>query len=256
MRIISSIEFNLTVRFCYKSDMLLSGIRLSNLPSKFAKVEDTGIGIAKDKQATLFSQFQRITPAYQAIYSGAGLGLALVKQLIDNIDGEVYVESEERKGSAFTCVIPLKAALLDEPSGMDTPSPPMVSGKRHGKHEKSIRILLVEDTEISAKVVKSLLLSLGCHAVDIAPNGKSALKQVRQHEYTFVLLDIGLPDMSGIEVAKSIRTWNQHLPIVGLTAHIDQEKEEACLQAGMEKVLSKPLSEETALEILAAFVHK
>jgi two-component system, OmpR family, aerobic respiration control sensor histidine kinase ArcB len=70
------------------------------------------------------------------------------------------------------------------------------------------------------------------------------------------LLDIGLPDMSGIEVAESIRAWNQHLPIVGLTAHIDQEKEQACLQAGMEKVLSKPLCVETALEILKAFMHK
>jgi two-component system, OmpR family, aerobic respiration control sensor histidine kinase ArcB len=220
------------------------------------EVKDTGIGIARDKQAMIFSQFQRITPAYKGIYPGAGLGLALVKQLVDEIEGEVYLESKPEKGSVFTCVIPLKEALLDEPSGMDNPSPPVVSGKKPGKHKKSIRILLVEDTEISAKVVKSLLLSLGCHDVDIAPNGKSALKQVRQHKYTFMILDIGLPDMSGVEVAKSIRTWNKHLPIVGLTAHIDQEKEQACLQAGMEKVLSKPLNVRTALEILKAFVHK
>jgi CheY-like chemotaxis protein len=122
------------------------------------------------------------------------------------------------------------------------------------KCRRFIRILLVEDDAIAAKVAQSQLVSLGC-SVDIAPNGKLALKQVIQHEYTFVLVDIGLPDMTGIDVAKSIRAWKKHLPIIGLTAHVEKEKEVACLHAGMQKVLPKPLSVETALNILAMFVH-
>ena len=148
------------------------------------KVEDTGIGIARDKQATLFNQFQRITPACNRIYPGAGLGLALVKQLIDEIDGEVYLESESEKGSRFTCVIPLKVALLDEPLGIsNSPAPALW----HKNDEKLVRILVVEDDAIAAKVVKLMLVSLGC-CVDIALDGKSALKQVKEHAYDLAFL--------------------------------------------------------------------
>lgn len=77
-------------------------------------VEDTGIGIPKDKQHEIYVQFKRLTPSYQGIYKGVGLGLSVVKQFIDELDGEIYVESENREGSRFTCVIPLQEALLEE----------------------------------------------------------------------------------------------------------------------------------------------
>lgn len=82
-------------------------------------VEDTGIGIPKDKQHEIYVQFKRLTPSFQGIYKGAGLGLSMVKQFIDEIDAEIYVESEPQKGTIFTCFIPLQEPLVDSHHGID-----------------------------------------------------------------------------------------------------------------------------------------
>ena len=82
-------------------------------------VTDSGIGIPKDKQQEIYLQFKRLTPSYQGIYKGAGLGLSIVKQFIEELHGEIYVKSEPTKGACFTCLIPLQAPLLDDVSGID-----------------------------------------------------------------------------------------------------------------------------------------
>ena len=81
-------------------------------------VEDSGIGIPKDKQQEIFLQFKRLTPSYKGIYKGSGLGLAVIKQFIDELDGEIYVESTVQKGTEFICILPLKVALLDDETGI------------------------------------------------------------------------------------------------------------------------------------------
>ncbi|MBA3536975.1 MAG: PAS domain-containing sensor histidine kinase [Tatlockia sp.] len=81
-------------------------------------VSDSGLGIPKDKQQDIYVQFKRLTPSYQGIYKGAGLGLYVVKQFIDELGGEIYVDSEPRKGTCFTCLIPLQEPLLDDDSGI------------------------------------------------------------------------------------------------------------------------------------------
>lgn len=83
-------------------------------------VEDSGIGIPKDKQTEIYQQFRRITPSYQGIYKGAGLGLSVVKQFVEELSGEIYVQSEPTQGSQFTCLIPLQTSLLDDETGVDT----------------------------------------------------------------------------------------------------------------------------------------
>lgn len=82
-------------------------------------VEDTGLGIPKDKQQEIYAQFKRLTPAYQGIYRGSGLGLSVVKQFIEELNGEIYVDSELGKGSVFTCIFPLQESLLDDDFGLD-----------------------------------------------------------------------------------------------------------------------------------------
>jgi two-component system, OmpR family, aerobic respiration control sensor histidine kinase ArcB len=82
-------------------------------------VADTSIGIAPDKQQEVFTRFKRLIPSYQGLYPGMGLGLANIKQLIDDYEGEIYLESEPQKGSIFTCIIPLQVDLVDEPFGAD-----------------------------------------------------------------------------------------------------------------------------------------
>lgn len=147
-------------------------------------VTDTGVGIPKDKQLEIYVQFKRLTPSYQGIYKGTGLGLYVVKQFIDELGGEIYVESEPHKGTVFTCLIPLQLPLLDDASGIDS--------DEQLKIEKSYiapltnetlllepvldqgltsKVLVVEDNFIAKTVAKTLLTSMNCQ-VDVAMNGQ------------------------------------------------------------------------------------
>jgi two-component system aerobic respiration control sensor histidine kinase ArcB len=84
------------------------------------EIADTGPGIPLEKQQGLFVTFKRLTPSYQGIYKGAGLGLSIVKQFVDDLHGEVYIESEQDKGAKFICLLPLKESLLNDDFGEDT----------------------------------------------------------------------------------------------------------------------------------------
>jgi len=119
------------------------------------------------------------------------------------------------------------------------------------------KILLVEDDKLAAKIAQSILTELDC-AIDIAPDAKTALENIQNKDYQLILLDIGLPHIDGIALARRIRLqqWQRTdtTPIVGLTAHIDVENRQRCLDAGMNTVILKPLKKETAIELLKTFV--
>ncbi|KTD35427.1 sensory histidine-kinase / response regulator [Legionella moravica] len=232
-------------------------------------VEDSGIGIPKEKQQDIYLQFKRLTPSYQGIYKGAGLGLSVVKQFIDDVGGEIYVESEIRKGSRFTCILPLQEPLLDDELGIDgewenttdkcyettfakevRPSPIEINTQKH-------RVLIVEDNLIAQTVAKSIVEKLNCEA-DIAETGKSAINFWKQKSYDLIFMDIGLPDLDGYEVTHLIRVQESvrttHTPIIALTAHAGDENKKRCIDAGMNAVLSKPLSIMSCSDILDAFI--
>jgi two-component system, OmpR family, aerobic respiration control sensor histidine kinase ArcB len=235
------------------------------------KVRDTGIGISKDKQEAIFTRFTRLTPAHQGIYKGLGLGLSIVKQLVDDLGGEIYVESQLKQGSTFTCLIPFQEPLVMDNVGVE--DIPVSNEKVSYKNTSNIltfakrahqnisidqrKILLVEDDKLSAKIAASILTELNC-VIDIAPDAKSALRLVQEKDYQLILMDIGLPDMDGIALTHRIRLqqWQRTdtTPIIGLTAHIDDENRQLCLDAGMNTVILKPLKKETVVELLKTFV--
>ncbi|MFC3909239.1 PAS domain-containing protein [Legionella dresdenensis] len=227
-------------------------------------VEDTGIGIEADKQEQIFLQFKRLVPSYRSQQKGAGLGLSIVKQLVSDLDGEVYVESESGKGSRFICIIPLKKALLDESLGAESnqaqpaASPPLnpdITTKIPTAHKS--RILIVEDNDIAARVAKLLLERLEC-IVEIADTGLQAINMAQSKGYDLIFMDIGLPDIDGYETARRIRIQelnaDTYVPIIALTAQLTEENSQTCLNVGMNAVLSKPLDKEKAQSILAAFI--
>lgn len=220
------------------------------------RVEDTGIGISADKQQAVFSSFQRLSPAYEGNYKGAGLGLSLIKQFMDDVEGEIYLESQPNVGSIFTCVIPLKVSFLDEEHDTPAtiPSLHQINGALKSEIAKNISILLLEDDAIAAKVMTDLLMKLGC-SVKRAQNGKQALLAAQNDIFDLIFVDIGLPDISGIEVTKQIRQGvkNCQTPIIALTAHLDADQKNKCLQSGMNSFLQKPISQEILAEILYQF---
>ncbi|WP_339049774.1 ATP-binding protein [Rickettsiella endosymbiont of Xylota segnis] len=235
------------------------------------KVCDTGMGISKDKQEEIFILFTRLTPAHQGIYEGLGLGLAIVKQLVDDLGGEIYVDSQLKQGTIFTCLIPFQEPLVMDDVGLE--DLPVSNISVYYKNASNIlpftkrapknncigqkKILLVEDDKLAAKIAQSILTELNC-VIDIAPDAKTALQRIQEQEYHLILTDIGLPDMDGIALTHHIRLqqWQRTdtMPIIGLTAHIDGENRQHCLDAGMNTVILKPLKKTMAVELLKTFV--
>ena len=232
-------------------------------------VEDSGIGIPKDKQEEIYIQFKRLTPSYQGIYKGAGLGLAVVKQFIDELGGEIYVESESRKGTCFTCIIPLQEPLLDDSFGIDEKPEKYTRTLYKKSYAQQIRptinnatnhlfrVLVVEDNTIAQTVAKSILAQLGCDT-HLAETGQKALELWKNGHYDLMLMDIGLPDIDGYALTHQIRIQElakkTHTPIIALTAHAGDENKQRCIEAGMNAVLIKPLTAKSCTDILNAFI--
>lgn len=223
-------------------------------------VSDSGLGIPKDKQQEIYLQFKRLTPSYQGIYKGAGLGLYVVKQFIDELEGEIYVTSTPQKGTSFSCLIPLREPLLDDDSGIDnkldlkikTPQAPVPATQ-----QTKYRVLLVEDNTIAQKVVNSILTGLSCQ-VDLASFGMGALMLCEKNDYDLVFMDIGLGEgIDGYDVANYIRKLpkpRNQVPIIALTAHASEENKQRCIEAGMDAVLTKPLMQAQAETMLKTFI--
>ncbi|WP_298623287.1 response regulator [uncultured Legionella sp.] len=233
-------------------------------------VADSGMGIPKEKQQEIYLQFKRLTPSYQGIYKGAGLGLYVVKQFIDELGGEIYVESEPRKGTVFTCLIPMQVSLLNDSSGVDSVEelnleqsyiPQLKNQKKPSDNSEQCtgisRVLVVEDNFIAQTVAKTLLSKMDCH-VDVASNGIDALTLYDQNNYDLIFMDIGLGEgMDGYEVTHYIRTktsTTRQIPIVALTAHGGDESKQRCIEAGIDAVLIKPLTQAHATDILKSFI--
>lgn len=224
-------------------------------------VQDTGMGIPKEKQATIFDNFTRLTPSYEGIYKGTGLGLYIVKQFIEAMKGKITVESEEGKGSSFNCIIPFKIApsqeediseskkLLDTVQPIENANLPILDIKEVPTSNE-LRILLVEDNLIASRTAKSILETLGCK-VDTAFTGSEAIKLFDVGKYHLIYMDLGLPDFSGTEVTEQIRQIEGDTKksiIIALSAHIDNEIKTSCLIAGMNDITTKPLLRDQVIQ--------
>jgi two-component system, OmpR family, aerobic respiration control sensor histidine kinase ArcB len=240
------------------------------------EIADTGIGISEEEQQKLFLRFTRLTPSYEGIYKGSGLGLSIIKQFIDDMQGEIYVSSNGHGlGSKFTCFIPCQESLVDreydngaEDSAFTTVSTSVLQANSHvvceaPKLNSSIThsILLVEDQPMIGEFTKTLLSKLSC-TVDIAPKGNIAIELAKKNNYDLIFMDIGLPDISGYEVTNCIRQYEKtkgtsRVPIIALTAHADEKSQQDCLKLGIDSLIIKPLMQEVAINTLNKFIpHK
>lgn len=231
-------------------------------------VKDTGIGIPKDKQSIIFDRFTRLTPSYEGVYKGSGLGLYIVKQFVEEMSGEIYLESEEGVGSTFICLIPLKKTLLQSADLIEESHLQKIKttakSKSCGVSDTSkicfgVRVLLVEDNAIAAQTTQDILRTLGCE-VDIANSGKIALRLFKSGEYDLIFMDLGLPDINGASLTKKIRKIEeksgQKTAIFALSAHIDENIKAECKSSDMDDVFAKPLLRNHAIEILSALTNK
>ncbi len=233
-------------------------------------VEDTGIGIPKDKFKYIFEHFARLTSTYQGLYKGAGLGLYTVQQYVAAMNGEkIKVESEMGKGSRFTLKIPFQVSDHSDrirpsyraptTSVSTTTAAIILEPAKKSSTSGSISILLVEDSPIVVMAAKANMKQFDCQ-IDVASNGTEAVAMAKAGKYDLILMDIGLPDFSGIEAARKIRALDNKMaskvPIVALTGHAcDVEKRQEALDAGMQAVLNKPATPLELKSVLEQYVH-
>lgn len=198
------------------------------------EVEDSGIGIPQDELDKIFAMYYQVKDSHGGKpATGTGIGLAVSRRLAKNMGGDITVTSEQGKGSTFRLTIHAPSVAEEVDDAFDEDDMPL----------PALNVLLVEDIELNVIVARSVLEKLG-NSVDVAMTGKAALEMFKPGEYDLVLLDIQLPDMTGLDISRELtkRYPREDLPpLVALTANVLKDKQEY-LNAGMDDVLSKPLS--------------
>lgn len=207
------------------------------------QVSDSGPGLSDEQQARLFRRFERGAPRDGDHGGGSGLGLAICRELAAAMGGIIRVRSDTGRGAQFVVELPLAAA--------EGPAPPAAA--RSEGQATPLQLLLVEDDAVVAEVVCGLLARLG-HRVVHAPHGMAAMAELQVARFDLALLDLDLPGIDGLALARLIRAKGLALPLVALTARADAEAEPAARAAGMDGFLRKPVTGDILAEAIAAAV--
>ncbi|WP_051260979.1 response regulator [Desulfovibrio inopinatus] len=201
-------------------------------------IKDTGIGISKTKQETIFESFSFAENFMTRKYKGSGLGLAIAKRLAEAMGGAITVESEPEKGSEFRCTV-----IFSEQRPLTQAAKPSLGANLENEHP-SLSILLAED-DLANRVTASRLLTRMGHQVQSVKNGRRALEALSTGSYDLVLMDIQMPELNGEDTARIIRQGDTpgidpNIPIIALTAFAMESDRVKFLDAGMNDYVSKP----------------
>jgi PAS domain S-box-containing protein len=246
------ILFNLVgnaVKFTEKGEVKLE---LTSLTSQNGRVQvlisvtDTGIGIQSDQLDKLFQPFVQIENSYTRRFQGAGLGLSIVRRLVQFMGGHISIDSVYGEGTAVHVMLPFK--LKQDCDAGHIPN------RDEGGTPQILRVLLAEDESSNAAGIKVLLQNCG-HVVTVAGNGKEALEQLEQNDFDVILMDIQMPFMNGIEVTRAIRSSDKlgskkNIPIIAMTAYAMSGDREKFLASGVDGYLGKPFKLQDLLQIL------
>ena len=218
------------------------------------EVQDSGIGMTPEQQARLFGNFQQADSSTARKYGGTGLGLALTKRLVEMMGGEVGVQSAPGRGSTFWFTVALQVGHGPVPV-QNMEESIQAAESRLRKQYQGIRILLAEDNPINAEVITEIVHATGMD-IAVAGNGRIALEMAGRQHYDLILMDMQMPEMDGIEATQALRRLSAHAltPILALTANAFAEDRRACLAAGMNDVLTKPIEPALLYRALARWL--
>ena len=217
-------------------------------------VEDTGIGMSEDYLPHIFEEFSREHTSTESKVVGTGLGLPIVKALIDLMGGTIEIESEAGKGTKTTVMIPFEIAtqeqILEEQQKEKEFVPEDIKGKR---------ILVAEDNELNAEITLTVLKEKGL-LVERTANGKECVEMLKEKPadyYDMILMDIQMPEMDGYQATEMIRNLGDSraaVPIVAMTANAFEEDRQKALDAGMNAHVSKPVDMNVLFRVMAKFI--
>ncbi len=228
------------IKFTDTGEVSLS-VKCSKIAADYVEltvsVADTGIGIGQEDMSKLFRTFSQVDGSITRKYGGAGLGLAISKQLVEMMGGQMWVESTKGEGSVFYFALPFSIG--------DTLSVKMQPACRLPSPVKTLKILLVEDDVVNQNVTRRLLKKVG-HQVESVNNGLDAVMLLEQQPFDVVLMDIQMPVLDGVEATKRIREkeytgGGRHIPIIAMTAHAISGDRERFLSLGMDEYVAKPV---------------
>ncbi|WKL49687.1 ATP-binding protein [Flavobacterium pectinovorum] len=209
-------------------------------------VKDTGIGIPEDKLVTIFERFKQAEESTTRRFGGTGLGLNIVKQLVELHGAEIQVKSKKDRGSEFFFVLNYRKAKNTE-----TIAESFLEDKL-GK----LKILVCEDNVLNQKLVKSVIQNFGFE-LDIAENGEEGIEFLSKKEYDLVLMDLQMPVKDGYQTTEHIRNkMKLSIPIIAMTAHSLVGEQERCYDVGMDAYVPKPFKQAALLEAIKMVMNK
>jgi PAS domain S-box-containing protein len=196
-------------------------------------IEDSGIGIPKENLETIFDPFTQVSGASNRKYGGTGLGLTIVKDLVELQGGKVFVQSAEGIGSRFEVIMPVEKIDPAMVQQVDTALKPL-------DHPGEIHVLLVEDHALNQQLAMRLIKDFG-FTVSLATNGRNAIEVLKEEKFDVILMDLQMPEMDGYDTTQYVREkMFITTPIIALTAHSSSGEREKCLALGMNDYMTKP----------------
>ena len=255
------------IKFTDKGHVEISGKLLKQIDKQNIVIQiivkDTGIGIPKDKQKVVFQRFTQLDGSSKGVFSGMGLGLDMVKQFVDEMQGSIDVKSNANKGTTFLCSIPFRLLTQKEiaKSHEHLRQLSQLSPSVNQSKQKKIHVLLVEDDEVARLVGKSLLKDEFKTQLDIAMTGQDAINQAMKSKplYDLIFMDVGLPDGKGYDFAQKIHMLSREaakIPIIAITAHNNKATKAACKKNGLQDYLTKPLSADKVNGVFQRWLSK
>ena len=198
-------------------------------------VEDTGIGIPADALPTLFDRFTQADATAARRHGGSGLGLAITREVVQRMGGQIRVQTEPGRGSCFTVTLPCEPA--------QAPVPPATAAVAVPAASRALRVLVAEDHSVNQLLIDAMLRRLG-HEPNLVDDGRAAVEQASRGGWDLVLMDMQMPELDGLAATRAIRALPGavgRVPIVAMTANARPEDRQACMDAGMDDYVSKPI---------------
>ncbi|WP_035644361.1 ATP-binding protein [Flavobacterium sp. ASV13] len=231
------------LKFTHDGDVTVSVKKVEETEDHYSlrfSVKDTGIGIPEDKLNSIFERFTQAEESTTRRFGGTGLGLNIVKQLIELQKSEIQVKSKEGRGSEFSFVLSYKKADAK-----------VDSVKTISKNDLgNLKILLCEDNVLNQKLAKSVVQNFGFE-LDIAENGKEGIELLSKHQYDLVLMDLQMPIKDGYQTTEYIRNeMKSDIPIIAMTAHSLVGEQERCYKVGMNAYVPKPFKQSVLLKAI------
>jgi CheY-like chemotaxis protein len=214
-------------------------------------VEDTGVGIPKDRMRAIFNRFEQADVGNRRAYDGSGLGLAIAKGYAEMLGGAISVKSELGKGSTFYFTLPHKSEMTKGNSVKDE-----ILSSVEENPINNLKILIVEDDETSAKLISITVQKLGKEVISVRTGTEAVSFCLKNPNVDLVLIDIKLPGMNGYETTKEIRKFNKDVIIIAQTAYAIEGDRQKAIAAGCHDYISKPIAASELTKMIIEYTKK